>query len=81
VYVPAFMPRWVQNGPAASISLSITFRTPASLRLERVHLLNARLRRAGLSPRPPGASPVRDRLKESLWMALGPSRWLASLRR
>ena len=38
VYVPSFMPHWVQNGPAASISLSITFRTPASLRAERVHV-------------------------------------------
>jgi JmjC domain len=81
VYVPSFMPHWVQNGPGASISLSITFRTPASLRLERVHLLNARLRRAGLSPSPPGGSGVRDRVKECLWLALGPSRRLASLRR
>jgi hypothetical protein len=78
VYVPSFMPHWVQNGDSASISLSITFRTPASLRLERVHLLNAGLRRAGLSPKRPGVSPVLDRLKESVWLALGPGRRLAA---
>jgi hypothetical protein len=80
VYVPSFMPHWVQNGPAASISLSITFRTPASQRLERVHLLNARLRKAGVSPRRPGSSLVRDRVKESVWIALGPSRRLRARR-
>jgi hypothetical protein len=77
VYVPSFMPHWVQNGPRASISLSITFRTPAILRLERVHLLNARLRRAGLSPRRPGDSVLRDRVKEAIWVAGAPGRRLA----
>jgi hypothetical protein len=80
VYVPSFMPHWVQNGGRASISLSITFRSPESLRLERVHLINARLRKAGLRPRRPGSSIVRDRLKESLWLASGPARRLARRR-
>lgn len=74
VYVPSFMPHWVQNGAEASVSLSITFQTRASLRLERIHLLNARLRRAGLSPKPPGGSIVPDRVKESIWRALRLSR-------
>ncbi len=70
VYVPSFMPHWVQNGPAASISLSITFRTCASRRAERVHWTNARLRRVGLSPKSQGASPAGDRLKETAWIAV-----------
>ena len=70
VYVPTFMPHWVQNGPEASISLSITFRTPASIRAERVQTVNARLRRLRLSPRPPGVSPLIDRAKEVAWLTL-----------
>jgi hypothetical protein len=75
VYVPSFMPHWVQNGPAASISLSITFRTPASLRAERIHWTNARLRRLGLPQKPPGTSAAADSAKESAWLA---AHWLSS---
>jgi hypothetical protein len=82
VYVPPFMPHWVQNGPEASVSLSITFRTQASLRSERVHRVNARLRRFGLSPAAPGGSPVRDRAKESAWLAVkAPGRRVSGLKR
>jgi hypothetical protein len=81
VYVPSFMPHWVQNGPRASISLSITFRTRESLRAERVHRINARLRRLRLSPHPAGESPVRDRAKESVWLTIrGSQRRFSALR-
>lgn len=56
VYVYSWAPHWVRNGSEVSVSLSITFRTPATQRLERIHRANARLRRLGLSPRPAGAS-------------------------
>jgi Cupin superfamily protein len=69
VYVPSFMPHWVKNGDEASISLSITFRTRTSRREERVHRINARLRKLKLSPAPAGASESRDRAKEALYMA------------
>lgn len=69
VYVPSFMPHWVQNGPAASISLSITFRTRSSRRAERIHWMNARMRDFGLTPTPPGRSATRDLAKESVWVA------------
>jgi hypothetical protein len=82
VYVPSFMPHWVQNGPAASISLSITFRTRASRRAERIHWTNARMRKLGLSPNPPGRSAAGDRAKESAWIAAhGLRSRLASVRR
>ncbi len=82
VYVPSFMPHWVKNGPRASISLSITFRTRASLRAERVHSVNRRLRQLRLSPKPPGDSTARDYAKESTWLALqGPKRGISALRR
>jgi hypothetical protein len=81
VYVPPFMPHWVQNGPHASVSLSITFRTRESRRAECVHLINSRMRRLHLQPMPPGASPARDRTKEAVWLALrGSQRRLAALR-
>jgi hypothetical protein len=82
VYVPTFMPHWVQNGPAASISLSVTFRTPASRRAERIHWVNSRLRKLGLHPRPPAESELRDRAKESLWQfGTGAKQKSAALRR
>jgi hypothetical protein len=53
----------VQNGPDASISLSITFRTAESLKAERVQHVNARLRRLHITPKPPGVSQWRDEVK------------------
>jgi hypothetical protein len=76
VYVPPFRPHWVQNGPNVSISLSITFRTRASEQFERVHQLNAKLRRMHLSPRPPGVSGREDRAKETAHLLLSNSRRL-----
>jgi hypothetical protein len=69
VYVPSFVPHWVKNGDEASISLSITFRTAESRRAERVHTVNARLRRLRLSPQPAGRSPSTDRRKELAYEA------------
>jgi hypothetical protein len=66
VYVHPFAPHWVQNGDAASISLSITFRTRRSEAAERAHSLNARLRRLGLHPRPAGHDARRDRAKAAV---------------
>jgi Cupin superfamily protein len=65
VYVPPVMPHWVKNGPAISVSLSITFRTEVSRRSEIVHGVNHRLRKLRISPRPPGESERRDRAKET----------------
>lgn len=70
VYVDPFAPHWVKNGPAASISLSITFRTLESSRAERLHRFNARLRRLHLSPRPAGASRIGDEVKLALMEAV-----------
>ena len=82
VYVPSHMPHWVQNGPRASISLSITFRTRASRRLERVERVNASMRKMRLTPQPPGKSRTRDIAKEVVWVAARePRRRVAQLRR
>jgi hypothetical protein len=69
VYVYPFAPHWVLNGPSPSVSLSITFRTQRSEREELVHIVNARLRRHGLEPRPLGDSRALDRTKAGLYSA------------
>ncbi len=71
VYVHPHAPHWVQNGPEVSVSLSITFATPASQKTRRVHAINARLRRLGLSPTPPGRRPRLDRGKVAGFNAMG----------
>ncbi len=71
VYVPPHAPHWVKNGPSASVSLSITFQTEANERTIRIHSLNAKLRRLGLSPSPPGHRPRVDRQKAAAQKILG----------
>ena len=65
-YLYPWVPHWVFNGPAVSVSLSITFRTRRSERYELVHRLNGRLRRSGLSPRAAGESEYVDRMKAGI---------------
>lgn len=74
VYVPIYAPHVVHNGPAVSISFSITFYTEASDRDQSVYSLNARLRKLGISPKPPRQSPGRDRLKAGTWEGLRKAR-------
>jgi ribosomal protein L16 Arg81 hydroxylase len=63
VYVPVNAPHLVRNGPTVSVSLSITWRTPSTVVMEKAHVANARLRRLGLSPSAPGRHPRADRVK------------------
>lgn len=70
LHVPVTAPHWVQNGGSVSISLSVTFRTPASYRREILYRINAHLRRLHLDPRPPGASPLADRVKLAAFGAI-----------
>lgn len=63
VYLYPWVPHWVNNGPTVSISLSVTFRTRRSERIELAHRFNARMRRNGLSPLPAGQSDCVDQAK------------------
>jgi hypothetical protein len=63
VHVPVTAPHWVRNGPAVSVSFSITFQNHASERRAIVYRVNALLRGRGLNPAPVGTSPWRDGLK------------------
>lgn len=71
VYVPPHAPHWVKNGETASVSLSITFRTPGTDRAARVSAMNARLRRLGMSPKAPGERPAADAVKAGASRVLG----------
>jgi hypothetical protein len=55
-------------------SLSITFQTAVSRRAQQVHMANARLRRLGLTPQPPGRRVLVDRAKAAVAETYGRSR-------
>lgn len=63
VHVPVNAPHYVKNGPLASVSFSITFRTPDGDRRSAVYRVNERMRAVGIHPRPVGATPLLDRAK------------------
>lgn len=64
VYVPTTAPHWVRTLDDVSISISINFRTPSSIRRDRVCRFNRLLRKTGIRPQP--VSPRADTPRE-LW--------------
>ena len=71
-YMPSLAPHWTLNGDEPSVTLSMFFRTRASERHEAAQAVNARLRRIGLSPRPPGESVSADRAKAAVMQVAHP---------
>jgi hypothetical protein len=74
IYVPVHAPHFVRNGDAVSVSLSITWYTPAIERHAKVHALNARLRKLGITPLPPGRRAATDQAKAGAARALSAAR-------
>ncbi len=70
LFVPVMAPHFVKNGPAPSVSLSITWRSDWSFAEADAHALNAALRQIGLDPRRPGRWPETNRPKAYAWRAL-----------
>lgn len=68
VYVPVTAPHWVRTLDEISISVSINFRSPSSVRRARVYRFNRLMRKIGLSPQPvtPQASAFPERLKSNI---------------
>jgi hypothetical protein len=68
VYVPVTAPHWVRTLDEISISVSINFRTPSSIRRDRVYRANRWLRKFGLRPKPvsPQASTLAELTKSQL---------------
>jgi JmjC domain len=63
VYLPSYVPHWVETEAGVSVSFSIPFFTEFCQRAETVHYVNRRLRKLHLSPRPPGRSEAVDKTK------------------
>jgi hypothetical protein len=63
LHFPVTAPHWVQNGPEVSVSFSITFRSEWAAARERLHRLNARIRRMGIAPTPVGRNAIVDAAK------------------
>ena len=68
VYVPVTAPHWVRTLDEVSISISINFRTPSSIRRARVYRVNRMMRKVGLRPTPvtEQADSLVDRTKSSV---------------
>lgn len=69
VYVPVMAPHFVRNGDAASVSLSITWRSQWSYQEADARCTNAMLRRIGLNPAPPPRWPHYSAIKANVWRA------------
>ena len=67
LFVPVMAPHFVKNGPEASISLSITWRSEWSYEEADARAFNSLLRRVGLKPKAPGRWPQRNRAKAIGW--------------
>ena len=63
IHVPVKAPHFVENGPAVSISLSVTWRSERSVAESELHGLNALLRRRGLPIGRIGDRPERQRAR------------------
>jgi hypothetical protein len=70
LHVPINFPHFVRNDNQVSISVSVTFQTPAARRRELVYKVNGRMRKLGLHPTPYGHNPWNDNCKIALYQTL-----------
>ncbi len=70
LFVPVMAPHHVKNGPAVSISLSITWRSDWSFAEADARALNGVLRKVGMRPNAPGRFPVQNIAKAYAWRAI-----------
>jgi hypothetical protein len=69
VHSPVNTPHWLQNGNNVSVSLNINFQFHESA-WENLFKANYYLRRAGLTPTPPGKAPLVDSVKMHAYTAV-----------
>ncbi len=70
VYLPSYVPHWVETEAGVSVSFSIPFFTAYTERAEGVSRINRRLRQFHLSPRPLGTSEPVDKTKAAVFRSL-----------
>jgi len=74
VYIPPVSPHWVHNGPAVSLSVTLTYFTAATVRENMIEAFNGRLRSFHMDPRQPGQSASADVAKVAVMRAWGLAR-------
>ncbi len=67
MFLPYTWPHWVETGADWSISMAITWKSAADLRLNKLYFANAVLRRLGLPQEAPGVRPRLDAAKVALY--------------
>ena len=80
VYIPPIRPHWVRNSDAVTLSMTLTFFSADSERDQFVEACNARLRRLGFHPQPPGRTPAVDGVKATAMRLWGLRRRLTGRR-
>lgn len=70
LFVPVMAPHHVKNGPAVSISLSITWRSDWSFAEADARAFNGVLRKVGVEPAAPGRFPAQNKTKALAWRAI-----------
>src|SRR5689334_16989113 len=70
VYLPSYVPHWVETEAGVSVSFSIPFFTAYTERAEGVSRINRRLRQLHLSPRPLGTSEPVDKTKAAVFRSV-----------
>lgn len=74
IYLPSFIPHWVETEAGVSISFSIPFYTRYCEVAEGVNRVNSWMRKARISPRPPGRSQRLDATKSAVFRSLRDAR-------
>ena len=69
-FVPYLWPHWVQTGGTYSVSMAMTWKSPAVRRSNKVLFMNAMLRKWGFPQQPPGRNHMADGLKAAAYTAL-----------
>ncbi len=79
-YMPLTSPHWVKNGDNVSVTVSFTYYTDLTRRLETLHRCNHLLRSRGLQPAPVGAGGLRDAVKHAAFRSYTDARrWARGL--
>ena len=69
-FVPYLWPHWVRTGESYSVSMAMTWKSPAVRRSNKVLFMNATLRKLGFPQGAPGRNPLADALKAAAYTAL-----------
>ncbi len=67
MFLPYTWPHWVETGADWSISMAITWKSAADLRLNKLYFANAVLRRLGMPQPAPGKVQALDSVKVALY--------------